>query len=419
MPVLTDGSTGLRFAACTRLMSDRLVYLEDGLPGLPEDLMLARDRGEVLFLTGAGVSTPPPSSLPNFRGLVIDIYRLLDARLATAMDRYVQAVRDKDPLPVDWREFADELDAKQKTELKRFAGAEYDVALGMLERRTAASGDAVRGMRAAAAKVLNAAEEPNALHTSLNVLGRRFGAPFIATTNFDMLHERAAGQRLRPRSFGLGGLPRPSRRADFHGFFHIHGRIDPTADATPDIVLTDQDFGDAYLRRRYATDFIYDAVRIFHLVIVGYSLNDAPFRYLLNAVAGDSLHFPDLKARYAIVSCRDGDPTVAEEWVARSIQPVCYDDADHHHQLQLLMAAWAQSAPVPGSNAWPKARLQRICRSALPEASESERSVFGYLIRRGTGAERGALAAHLGRIGADPSWLDEANRIVRELGRGE
>ena len=51
--------------------------------------------------------------------------------------------------------------------------------------------------------------------------------------------------------------------------------------------MTDRDFGEFYLRRRVVPDFIYDAARLFHLVLVGYSANDAPMRYLLNAVAAD------------------------------------------------------------------------------------------------------------------------------------
>ena len=78
-------------------MSDRLVYLQADLPGIPEDLMIARDRGEVLFLTGAGVSTPAPSSLPGFAGLVVDIYKKLDSRLAQAMSTYRAAPKDKGP----------------------------------------------------------------------------------------------------------------------------------------------------------------------------------------------------------------------------------------------------------------------------------------------------------------------------------
>lgn len=392
-------------------MSDRLVYLQAGLPGIPEDLMIARDRGEVLFLTGAGVSTPAPSSLPGFAGLVVDIYQRLDSPLAQAMSAFRTAPRDKGP--PDWRAFAAGLDSKQQTELKRFAEGQFDVALGMLERRMTSDAAATSRMRRVAADVLNVATTPNALHEALDRLGRRFGEPFIATTNFDRLHEVAAGRAAKGKSFGLSALPRPSRRADFRGLFHIHGALSDKPAAPIDIVLTDQDFGDVYLRRRIASDFIYDAIRIYHLAIIGYSLNDAPFRYLVNAVAGDSLHFPDLKERYAIVPKREGDLTVAEEWQARSITPVCYDDADNHRQLQELMTAWAQSAPDPLGDAWPRERLRQMCRSSWTDASESDRSVFGYIFRRATGIERGALVAHLGEIGAATDWLDEANRLVR------
>ncbi|MNQ38182.1 hypothetical protein D3C85_517460 [compost metagenome] len=36
----------------------------------------------------------------------------------------------------------------------------------------------------------------------------------------------------------------------------------------------------------------------------GYSVNDPPFRYLMNAVAGDSLHFPDLRDRFVFAPIR-------------------------------------------------------------------------------------------------------------------
>lgn len=399
-------------------MSDRLVYFEPGLPGIPEDLLLARDRGEVLFMTGAGVSTPPPSSLPNFRGLVVDIYRRLDMPLAQAMDAFLAEAARTDPVPANWTAHTAGLDAKQQTELKRFAAGEYDVALGMLERRMSGAPEAASRMRAAAAEVLNAAREPNTLHASLDRLGRRFGQSFIATTNFDRLHERAAGRRVALRSYGLSALPRPSRRADFHGIFHIHGALSEGPQSPAEIVLTDQDFGDVYLRRRITSDFIYDAIRIFHLVIIGYSLNDAPFRYLLNAIAGDSLHFPDLKTRYAIVPRNGEDQTVAEEWKARFIEPVCYDAADHHRQVQDLMAAWAKSTPESGSDAWAKGRLRIMCRGRFADTSEEDKSVFGYILRRAPGVERTALLTHMGQIGADPDWLTAANRIVRDLRDG-
>ena len=83
--------------------------------------------------------------------------------------------------------------------------------------------------------------------------------------------------------------------------FHIHGVLPPNARQASDLVITDQDFGDFYLRRRVVPDFVYDAARLYHLVLVGYSANDPPMRYLLNAVAADGFHFSDIKERFVFV----------------------------------------------------------------------------------------------------------------------
>lgn len=374
--------------------------------------MLARDRGDVLFMTGAGVSTPPPSDLPLFRELVIDITARLDSRLASAMEVWVKAadVAEEDARP-SWKIAVADLDPGQQAELKRFTEGDYDVVLGMLERRNSDTSGAASPMRIAAAEILDAADRPNSLHRSISRLARRSGRLFVATTNFDRLHERAE-RGAKPPSYGLEGLPRPSRDAEFHGVFHIHGVLDggrPRA-----LGLTDQDFGDLYLRRRIASDFIYDATRIFHLVIVGYSLNDAPFRYLLNAVAGDARHFPDLKARYALVPRKDGDPVVAEDWRGRSIEPVCYDRKDSHADLARLLAAWAESVPGLEGDVWARRRLKRMIRHPYDDAGEADQSVFGYIYRRASGVEQIALTRYLGELGATTDWLSAANRLIRQ-----
>lgn len=392
-------------------MTDALIYLEDDLPGLPEDLMLARDQGRVLFLTGAGVSTPAPSNLPNFQGLVCEIAKRLDARLGQAMEDWTkEGVSPSEP-PKTREAFMVGLDARQCAEFKRFVSNEFDMVLGMLERRMARASEPSSRLRVAAREALDAAEAPNSLHASINFLARRFGELFVATTNFDRLHEEAA-RPGKVASHGLEGLPRPSSGQGFHGVFHIHGVLDPKQ--SRQLVLTDQDFGDLYLRRRLTADFIYDAARIFHLVIVGYSVNDPPFRYLMNAVAGDSLHFPDLKDRYVFAPRAAGDLTVGEDWAARSILPICYDKADHHAELARLLKAWAASIPPTGEDRWARQRLRRICRRPRGEASETDAALFGYLFRRALRTEQGALARFLGEIGANPGWLDEMVKVLRE-----
>ncbi len=57
-------------------IDDRVIFLSDGLPAIPERLLLAHARGEVLFICGAGISMP--AGLPDFRELVLGVYQELD-----------------------------------------------------------------------------------------------------------------------------------------------------------------------------------------------------------------------------------------------------------------------------------------------------------------------------------------------------
>jgi SIR2-like domain len=400
-------------------VNDENVFLAAGLPGLPLDLMLARDRGEVLFLTGAGVSRPPPSCLPDFRGLVLDICEKVDKGLAFALTQMIDDARAATaavpPRPLrPWTDFTTSLDPGQKAEFKRFVDGDYDVALGMMERRQGSAGRGSR-MRAAAAEVLGVRRRPNAVHKAIDRLARREGRLFLATTNFDRLHEIAAGIGVDVPSYGLSDLPRPSRRADFRGVFHIHGLLPDKTGASSELILTDQDFGDYYMRRRVTSDFVYDATRIYYLVIVGYSVNDAPMRYLLNAVAGDQTHFPDLKTRYALVPVEGSDDHTAADWKNRGIEPLCYAPDNAHAELPSLLKAWADSIPDPLDDRWLKRRLRVLAKSSVAAASEADRSVFNYLIRRSTPQERVQMLAQLSGFGGGHDWLTEAHRITREV----
>jgi hypothetical protein len=66
--------------------SDRTISLVSEHFKVPERLLLAHARGEVLFIAGAGISRP--SNLPDFRGLVLEVY----ARLESATHAVLTAV---------------------------------------------------------------------------------------------------------------------------------------------------------------------------------------------------------------------------------------------------------------------------------------------------------------------------------------
>ena len=96
----------------------RDIVLGQGLAPIPERLLLAHARGEILFVAGAGVSRS--ACLPDFRGLVIKVYKALDSTVYSV-------ISDDGP--------RSNLNAGQKAEVERFQRGEYDVVLGMLERR--------------------------------------------------------------------------------------------------------------------------------------------------------------------------------------------------------------------------------------------------------------------------------------------
>lgn len=72
-------------------MSSEVIF-RPGLPSLPEDLLLARDQGRVLFVVGAGASYPKPTQLPDFGGLVAKIYDIVDPSMSSP----IKAVSKKD-----------------------------------------------------------------------------------------------------------------------------------------------------------------------------------------------------------------------------------------------------------------------------------------------------------------------------------
>lgn len=261
---------------------DRVISLGEGLPPIPERLLLAHARGDVLFICGAGVSMP--AGLPDFRQLVLDVYARLDPAAHASLPCSPGDV-------CTWRPSSGStLTDGQKAEIERFIKGDYDVVLGMLERRLDGVTSENSQIRQTVVDILREKNtKPAPIHRALMRLADRGGASSIITTNFDRLLESAIkSNSVSKQVYSLGSIPRPTRRPDFAGIFHIHGVLGKSVNRASELVLTDQDFGEFYLRRRVIPDFIYDAARLFHLVLVGYSANDPPMRYLLNSVAADS-----------------------------------------------------------------------------------------------------------------------------------
>lgn len=379
----------------------REILLGSGLAAIPEDLLLAHARGEVLFVAGAGVSKP--AGLPDFRELVLKVYEELDPAAYPAISG--QTNLEKGNL----------LDV-QKAEVRRFQECEYDVVLGMLERRLDGRQTAQSRVRQKAREILRPdGLRPAPIHRALMRLSGQGGAVRIITTNFDLVLEDAARRmRLPVQTYALGGIPRPrpTGSQEFTGVMHIHGALDRNPRRTPDLILSDQDFGEFYLRRRIVSDLIYDAARLYSLVLVGYSASDPPMRYLLNAVSADRPHFGDLKELFIFVPMDGEDPVKLADWRARGITPIQYESrSNDHSQLQRTLVQWAEISAINSSQSRVDRKLKNIVRTKRAEASESERDFFDHIIRRSRPDERTRLAKLISRHKADLSWLDAIVKV--------
>lgn len=386
---------------------DRVISLGEGLPAIPERLLLAHARGEVLFIAGAGASMP--ANLPDFRTLVIGVYEVLDRAVHALISTYKHG--DPEPSTIH------SLSYQQAAEVKRFIERDYDVVLGMLERRMDRQpGSASQVRKTIAELIRKAGAKPADVHLALMRLADRGGAVTIVTTNFDLLLQAAVSKKARSKlpTYSLGGMPRPGRNAEFNGVLHIHGALDRDPAKFSDFVVTDHDFGEFYLRRRTVPDFIYDAARLFHLVLIGYSANDPPMRYLLNAVAADGARFDDLKERFTFVGQEVPDPVADEDWKGRGITPVSYDSKDKHAALLKTLDRWASLSAVNGDPKVVDSEVKRIAKFKRNEAVDADRDLFDHLIRRSDNTTRIRLTRLASKAGADLGWLDAIIAIGTE-----
>lgn len=388
--------------------SDRVIPLGSGLAAIPERLLLAHSRGEVLFIAGAGISLP--AGLPDFRGLVLRVYAKLDTAVYAVISSIPPTAHNQ------WETDLSTLTYQQAAEVKRFVSGDYDVILGMLERRIDGKAHGKSRVRRIIASELRIPGiEPTRIHRALMRLADRGGAVTIVTTNFELLLEDAA-RRLRPpiQTYSLGGIPRPGRSDDFNGVLHIHGALDRDPNRTSDMIVSDQDFGEFYLRRRVVSDFIYDAARLFHLVLVGYSASDPPMRYLLNAVAADGTRFNDLKERFTFVGTSTPDPVGLEDWKGRGITPIHYDAKSGHSALLDTLERWAVLSAINGKRSLVDAEVKRIVQLDRSTAIDSDCDLFDHLIRRSDSNERVRLSALASKQKADLGWLDAIAAIATE-----
>lgn len=216
------------------------------------------------------------------------------------------------------------------------------------------------------AKIIKQAKTHNALHSALLSLFPKQSAK-IVTTNFDLLFEYAASEKkIDLQVFHAPALPIGS---DFAGIVHLHGSIHKHSNR---MVLSDADFGRAYLTEGWARRFVVQLLEKYTVLFVGYSHNDAIMQYLARGLA----EFGNTK-RFAL--CKSDD---VDLWRYRGIEPIEYKTYD---DLPIAIEKFAQQ--INGGILQIRGRFKEILEKENPPEDMDDVSYLKAYLENGKGVE--------------------------------
>ncbi len=309
----------------------------------PEPLLAALRDGKLVIFAGAGVSMGEPSRLPNFPDLACEV--------AAGTGQTLQNSE-----PVD-----------------RF--------LGRLQHEKV-------DVHGRAAQALSREDlKPTELHRDLLRLASGVGQVRIVTTNFDQLFEQASKDVLdsSPEVFRAPALPLGNQ---FDGIVHVHGAV-----SHPDgMVLTDQDFGRAYLTEGWARRFLVALFRRFTVLFVGYGHNDTVMNYLARAL-------PESAASRRFALTGEYDPDL-QRWRTLGIEPIQYPQdnvADHSklHESVRRLADFSRRSVLD----W-KREITELARKNPPLLGDEEAGLIEEALKDETRTRFFTHAA------SSPEWID-------------
>ncbi|MBA7637251.1 hypothetical protein ES703_44889 [subsurface metagenome] len=254
--------------------------------GFPEPLIEAQRKGTLVVFAGAGVSMGPPSNLPSFEDLADEVASgIIERSEREPSDQFLGRLFSSKGVDVHARtkSIVDKPDSK-----------------------------------------------PNRLHKALVSLFTSSASFRIVTTNFDQ-HFTAVAKGIFVDGIDIYYAPALPLGNDFNGIVYLHGCIERQP---KDLVLTDQDFGRAYLTYGWATRFLQVMFSNYTTLFVGYSHGDTVMKYLARALP------PGSKPRYAFSPLGD-----EEDWTFLGVTPLAYKKAMGrypHITVQRSLGMWSE-----------------------------------------------------------------------------
>lgn len=259
---------------------------------LPDEVVEAHVNGDLVLFVGAGASLGKPSNLPLYEGLAKKLGKLAAHPFSKrrGLDYYIGSLES---LPSGF-------DAHQHA---------LDI-------------------------ISNPKSKHNPTHSAVVSLAESSGAVRIVTTNYDdhLAAAAAAASIAIPDRWDAPALP---LGRSFAGLVHLHGSV---RRPKSEMVLTDRDFGQAYMTDAWAARFLLPMFASFTVLFVGYSHDDAIMRYLALGLPSRT----DARAprRFALTSS-PGD----SKWEYLGITPIGYTAAGKDHgNLIAALTAWDQRA---------------------------------------------------------------------------
>ena len=311
----------------------------------PQQLIESLTSGNLVVFAGAGVSMGKPANLPSFRQLVKEV--------ATGTS---YSLNDDEPLD---------------RFLGRLQSAGTDVHARVREILT--QHDTV----------------PTQLHLDILRLFPSLYSTHIVTTNFDLLFEQAANT-MDGGSLEAFGAPALPLGRDFRGLVHVHGELDkPTS-----LVLTDEDFGRAYIVDGYTRRFLVELFQSFDVLFIGYRHDDTIMNYLARALPTDGAGGREGKKRYVLTDDND-----VSHWRYLNIDPIPYPNEDETHAEVARAVSGLANLVSRGALEWQE-RIYSIARGKPIFLNEIEEAELTYALRDDARTRFFTDAA------TEPEWID-------------
>ncbi|MEN1937941.1 DUF4020 domain-containing protein [Paenibacillus sp. 102] len=287
---------------------------------IPDELFDNLEQGRLVLFVGAGVSMKGKSNLPNFDDLVDEIAEAL----------YVEKRENTEPHDYYLGKVAKTKDVHQ-------------VAQDLVDVKNS---------------------KPNPLHYAIPRLFSDDIDVRIVTTNFDQ-HFTSVIREMN-RDINIYYAPAlPTGRA-FKGLAYIHGNVEQEKE---NLILTDGDFGRAYLTEGWARRFLVDLFSNYTVLFIGYSHNDPVMKYLATGL-------PPSTRRYAFVA--QGDNTY--HWEHLGVRPIVYPNKANNHQA--LVKAVKRWAELMGDNYITKRMRIRDIVTVPPSVEQEQLSYIKQSVKK-------------------------------------